>query len=119
MDAAACYDEMPYGDYAFASTHPDRLAAVATLHGLTPPPLETCRVLELGCASGGNLIPMAITMPHAQFTGIDISPRQVARGEETIAALGLENIRLETADIVAFSAPPGSFDYVLCHGVYS
>ena len=59
------YDEMPYEGHAYAQTHPSRLSVVATLFGLDPPPVETCRVLELGCASGGNLIPMAEGLPGA------------------------------------------------------
>jgi hypothetical protein len=40
---------------------------VAALHGLDAPPVTRCRVLELGCASGGNLIPMAGTLPDCRF----------------------------------------------------
>ena len=74
------YDEMPYEGHAYAQTHPSRLAVVATLFGLSPPPVETCRVLELGSAAGGNLIPMAEGLPKATFVGIDLSARQVADG---------------------------------------
>lgn len=72
------YDEVPYESYPFAQTHPDRLATVATLLGLRPAPVEQCRVLELGCAGGGNLIPMALTLPESTFVGIDLSARQIA-----------------------------------------
>src|SRR5947209_4017238 len=74
------YDTVPYHSHPFAQTHPDRLATVATLLGLKPPPVERCRVLELGCAGGGNLIPMALGPPESTFTGIDLSIRQVADG---------------------------------------
>ena len=53
------YDEIPYESQSFSQTHPDRLATIATLFGMTPPPVRRCRVLELGCAMGANLIPMA------------------------------------------------------------
>src|SRR5262245_50406828 len=45
------YDEVPYASRPFPQTHPDHLAAVATLFGMEPPPVERCRVLELGCAA--------------------------------------------------------------------
>ncbi len=48
------YDLVPYES---RPTHPDRLAIVTTLFGMRPP-VNRCRVLELGCASGGNLIPI-------------------------------------------------------------
>ena len=48
------YDEVPYESYPYSQTHPSRLATIATLFGLKPPSVERCRVLELGCAGGGN-----------------------------------------------------------------
>lgn len=113
------YDEILYTDNSFAETHPDRLAAAATLFGLAPPPLEGCRVLELGCGTGGNLIPMAASLPSASFLGIDLSARQVAEGEKTTALLRLGNINLRHQSILDFGADEGSFDYIICHGVYS
>ena len=71
--AHSSYDDVPYGNLAFAQTHPDRLATVGRLFGLPTPAVGRCRVLELGCASGGNLIPMAFNLPGAEFVGIDLS----------------------------------------------
>ena len=113
------YDEMPYINLPFAPTTPWRLAAQAQLFGLHPPPVETCRVLELGCASGDSLIPMALVLPQARFLGIDLSGRQVARGQETIARLGLANIELRHADIAGVDAAYGKYDYIASHGIYS
>jgi tRNA G46 methylase TrmB len=48
-------------------------------------------VLELGCASGGNLIPMAYGLPESEFVGIDYAARQIAEGQAAVAALGLDN----------------------------
>ncbi|HEV3416510.1 MAG TPA: class I SAM-dependent methyltransferase, partial [Pirellulales bacterium] len=72
------YDQVPYPRHTYGFTHPDRLATLAILNGLEPPSVETCRVLELGCASGSNLIPMAYALPQAEFIGIDLSARQIA-----------------------------------------
>jgi methyltransferase-like protein/SAM-dependent methyltransferase len=113
------YDEVPYHSNPIAQTHPDRLATVALLFGLRAPALETCRVLELGCAAGGNLIPLAVTLPDGRFVGVDLSQRQVAMGQKTIDALGLRNIRLEHRSIVDIGPEFGEFDYILCHGVFS
>jgi SAM-dependent methyltransferase len=117
--ATTSYDEIPYGNPSFAVTHPDRLAAVATLYGLRPAPVERCRVLELGCASGGNLLPLAELLPHSRFVGIDLSPGQVARGRAAIEALGLANVRLMPLDIAGVPEDFGAFDYIICHGLYS
>ena len=43
--------KLPYPRHAYGFTHPDRLATLATLHGLEPPPIERARILEVGCAA--------------------------------------------------------------------
>jgi methyltransferase-like protein/SAM-dependent methyltransferase len=95
------------------------MAVMATLLGLDPPPLAACRVLELGCANGHNLLPMALNLPSSQFVGVDLSARQVADGRAAIAELGLTNFNLRHASILDVDASYGEFDYILCHGVYS
>jgi cyclopropane fatty-acyl-phospholipid synthase-like methyltransferase len=116
---ADSYDELPYESKPEPPTHPDHLATVATLMGLAPAPPERCRVLELGCATGGNLLPMAATLPHSEFVGLDLSPRQIAGARETADALGLTNVTLLARSLTEVDESFGAFDYVLCHGVYS
>jgi methyltransferase-like protein len=113
------YDAVPYDSLAFHETHPDHLASLARLCGLEPPPVATARVLEIGCASGGNLMPMACVLPHARFLGIDPSRRQIAEGQATIDALSIPNLRLEAVGIEDLDPRLGPFDYILVHGVYS
>jgi methyltransferase-like protein/SAM-dependent methyltransferase len=118
--ASRCrYDEVPYESRPFPQTHPDNLATVATLFGMRPPPVERCRVLELGCASGGNLIPLAVTLPAGNFVGVDLSGRQIADGRRVVSALGLRNVELHHRSILDVGPDLGEFEYVLCHGVYS
>ncbi len=109
---------MPYPGHAFAQTHPDRLATVATLFGLSPAAPAACRLLELGCGDGGNLVPMAYALPDAAFTGIDLSATAVERAAALARALALENLDVRVADLQALP-DLGSFDYVIAHGVYS
>ena len=59
-DLRRCYDEMPYPNIAKPFTHISRLAAIGVLRGLNPVCPAHCQVLELGCADGGNLLPMAL-----------------------------------------------------------
>lgn len=114
------YDEVVYPGAAFPQTHPDRLATLATLFGGRPRPAEHCRVLELGCGDGANLIAIAYALPGAELVGIDLNAAAIARGRETIAALGLTNARLQAGDIAALDAGAlGRFDHVIAHGVYS
>jgi len=119
-DAGKAYDAFPYESYPFANTHPDRLLVLSRLSGLVPGPVERVRVLELGCASGGNLVPVAAELPGGRFVGVDASARQVADGQRLVDALGLANCELRAADILTLDpAELGTFDIVSCHGVYS
>jgi len=113
------YDEIPYEGFARFETHPDHLAALARLFDVSSPEVESCRVLEVGCARGDNLIPMAVSLPMAQFVGIDVSRRQIEEGRATIVAMGLTNVELLEQSIMDVTADFGSFDYIVAHGVYS
>jgi methyltransferase-like protein/SAM-dependent methyltransferase len=117
--AATSYDEVPYGSNVFFYTHPDRLAALASLLEMHTPPIDRCRVLELGCGTGANLLPMAQDLPDSRFVGIDLSPRQIGMGQAVVDALGLANIELKAMSILDVDASFGLFDYIICHGVYS
>ena len=112
------YDEVPYESHPYPQSHPDRLATVATLFGMKPTPIAKCRVLELGCAAGGNLIPMAASLPDSEFVGVDGSARQIADGQELVDALKLRNITLRAADFNDLGDEQ-PFDYIIAHGVYS
>lgn len=116
---ATSYDEVPYISVAIPPSHPDRMATVARLFGLPAPDTQSARVLELGCASGGNLLPMAETLPGGTFVGVDFSNRQVQTGRQTISAAGLTNVNLEHQDILNVGPELGQFDYIIVHGVYS
>lgn len=113
------YDEIPYSNIPHPDSHPDHLATLGHLFGLSPAPVTRCRVLELGCAGGGNLIPMAFHLPGSEFLGVELSGRQVEIASKTIRDLHLPNVRVRQADILEIDRSWGYFDYIVCHGVYS
>ena len=115
----ADYDDFLYDDYPFAETHPDWLATLAALFGLQPAPATGCRVLELGCGLGGNLLGMGVALPESEFVGVDLSANQVAVGQAAVEAIGLRNVHLHAMDIQQVDESLGAFDYIVCHGVYS
>jgi methyltransferase-like protein len=117
--ATNAYDDMPYPGTAQAESHPDRLATLALLHGMTPAAPDRCRVLELGCSDGGNLIPIAYGLPDSQFLGLDFSAREIATGQQRIASFGLNNVTLRQMNILEAGPELGQFDYILACGVYS
>ena len=113
------YDEIPYESNPFFQSHPRWLATVAQLFGIKPPALENARILELGCASGGNLVPVAESLPGSTCLGIDLSQRQISDGQAFVKATGLSNVELKQVSILDFDKSYGQFDYIICHGVFS
>ncbi len=112
------YDAVPYQSHPYATTRPANLYTVGTLFGVSAPDFRTARVLELGCAGGNNLIPLAFQYPDGHYTGIDFSERQIEAANETVSALELNNIEFIArpfADLPSLD----KFDYIICHGVYS
>src|SRR4051812_3689077 len=112
------HDQVLYPAGTFEQTHPSRLATLATLFGMRPAPVERCRVLELGCGRGGNLVPMAEALPDATFVGVDLAPRPIAEAQEWAERLGLGNLSFRCCDILELDPEPGSYDYIVAHGVY-
>jgi len=117
--AENAYDEVLYEGHPFAQTHPDRLATIARVFGMAPAAPSGCRLLEIGCGDGGNLVPMAYTLPESRFVGIDAGLRGIAKGSQLAREAGVPNVELRHLDILAAGADLGTFDYIVAHGVYS
>lgn len=113
------YDAVAYPGYTHPQTHPDRLGVVGTLFGLEPAPFNRCRVLELACGTGSNLIPMAWGAPQSEFVGIDLAGVPIAQGQQMIQDLGLTNIKLVHGNVAGITDDWGKFDYIIAHGFYS
>lgn len=113
------YDDISYPGRAYYVTRPDHLATLGTLYGMAPAPPGRCRVLELGCGIGGNLLPMAHQYPESEFVGLDLSRREIEKALGQAEAFGLRNVALHHGDIADMIDAFGSFDYIISHGVYS
>jgi methyltransferase-like protein/SAM-dependent methyltransferase len=119
-DAISVYDKVLYPPAVFPQTHPNRLATIAFLRGMQPAPINRCRVLELGCGVGSNLIGMAFQLPESGFIGLDLARRPIASGQSFVKELGLENIALHSMDVCEASRERfGRFDFIIAHGLYS
>ncbi|MGE3320160.1 MAG: methyltransferase regulatory domain-containing protein [Candidatus Berkiella sp.] len=116
---AFSYDITEYESRSYAQTHPDHLYTLAKLFGLQPTEFAHARILELGCASGGNIIPLACQAPSAYIVGVDLSAVQIQRAARTIKELKLTNIEVFHLSIEDISEAFGQFDYIICHGIYS
>ncbi|AFI89899.1 methyltransferase domain-containing protein [Pectobacterium parmentieri] len=116
---AQSYDRKVYESSAFSFSSPGHLRAAAQLFGLESVPLAQARVLELGCAGGGNLLPFALAYPQAHVVGVDLSVMQIEQGQELVTALGIKNLHLHTMSLTDITPEFGEFDYIIAHGVFS
>jgi methyltransferase-like protein/16S rRNA G527 N7-methylase RsmG len=113
------YNVVAYQSSPFPQAHINRLATMATLFGIDPPDVHSCRVLELGCGEGVHLIPMAMEYPDSQFVGIDVADRPIARATQLASDLEVPNARFRVADLRQLGGQPGECDYLIAHGLYS
>jgi methyltransferase-like protein/SAM-dependent methyltransferase len=113
------YDMVAYPGHAYVQTYPDHIATLARLCGLSPAPLENCRVLEVGCNDAANVIPMALALPHASFRAFDLTASSIERGRALVRELNIANLALEQLDICEAPDCMGEFDYIIAHGFYS
>ena len=118
--APNAYDAVAYPTMLFRHSQPDRLAAIARLHGLAPADIATAHVLEIGGGDGLNAIALAAAFPNATFVNFDLAEEPVARGRRWSAAAGLGNVRHEVLDILEAAERLGTpFDYIFAHGIYA
>jgi SAM-dependent methyltransferase len=113
------YEIVRYAGMPFAQTHPDRLATMARLFGMTPPDIRHARVLEIGCCDGGNLIPMALSLPESECVGIDLTSVDIEAARRAAAEVGVANVQFHAMDLTELPGPLGQFDYIVCHGLYT
>lgn len=112
------YDEVPYNSLPFRACHPETMAVIAAMEGLEPAPAQKCRVMEIGCAGGGHLLPIAAAYVDSEFVGVDLSSVQIGQAQELAEAADLKNVTLLAKDICQYT-PQGEFDFIIAHGVYS
>ncbi|WP_395735939.1 methyltransferase regulatory domain-containing protein [Prosthecobacter sp.] len=114
------YDHVPYPCNAYPQTHPGHLQTIAFLRGLQSAPAERCRYLEIGCGDGGNLTPLAYTLPGSTFLGIDLAASSIETATRHAGAMGLPNVEYQALDLMALDPKSmGQWDYIVAHGFFS
>lgn len=101
------------------STDPAVTAVAAKLAGLDLRRPACANILEIGCASGHNLLPLAARWPDSHFTGIDFSSAAIHEARRRAVGAGLTNVEFIEADLSTFDPGEDSYDFILAHGVYS
>lgn len=116
----ALYQTAPYPAVSHPSTDPAVTAVAAKLAGLDVVPPSGARILDIGCATGHNLLPLAARWPDSRFTGIDFSDAAITDARETAREAGLENVEFHSADLREFDPGDGvQYDFIIAHGFYS
>jgi len=113
------YEQKPYRTVARPESHPERLSAIARSMDLPASNPDSCRVLELGCGTGGNILPWAERYAESTFTAIDNASNHIDVAQHTAQQMNLRNIEFRVDDISSCSLKKASYDYIVCHGVYS
>jgi len=113
------YQSSAYPSMSHPSTDPAVTATAAKLAGLDIPTPACADILEIGCASGHNLLPLAARWPESRFTGIDFSKAAIEEARNAAREAGLNNIEFIECDLRNFDPGDGSFDFIIAHGIYS
>lgn len=111
------YAKVAYWSLPHHNADPNRIAAVARLHGIEPPDPRRARVLELGGGDGGNSLAIAAAWPEAHCTCYDLSDAAIERGRGLAERAKLTNVELRAADLLELPEHLGEFDYVVLHGL--
>jgi methyltransferase-like protein/2-polyprenyl-3-methyl-5-hydroxy-6-metoxy-1,4-benzoquinol methylase len=120
MEETFSYDRIPYPSKIFSQTNPDRLATMARLYGIEPPDFENCRVLELGCGNGSNLLAQSFVFPEIEFVGIDLAENHIADAKQSARELNLPNVVFHQMDVMQMQPEEfGKFDFIIAHGLIS
>jgi SAM-dependent methyltransferase len=113
------YQSRGYPPMSHPSTDPAATVVAAWFSGLRPPDPATARILEIGCASGQNLLPLAVRWPGAICTGADISEDAIAQARRRAVEAGIRNATFVVADLRDLELSGQEFDFIIAHGVFS
>jgi len=120
MPSDFIYDNVPYPSFVFPQTSPDRLATLARVHGIDTASPANCRMLELGCGDGTNLLALAYALPNSHFVGIDLAATHIDSAKAAAEKLDLSNVEFFKLDVTTVDAATlGEFDYIVAHGLFS
>ena len=75
---------------------------------------QDCRILEIGCGDGGNLLPFA--QMGCYTLGVDIDEGRIADARRFFAECGTKGDFI-ASDVFLLDKQHGSFDIIICHDV--
>lgn len=120
MASEFAYDKVVYPSFVFPYIRPAKFGAIARLHGIDVGEIDRCRVLEIGCGDGANLMSIAYALPEAECVGFDLSGERIEEAKTGAREIGISNTSFFEMDLMAFDPErSGKFDFIIAHGFYS
>jgi 2-polyprenyl-3-methyl-5-hydroxy-6-metoxy-1,4-benzoquinol methylase len=114
------YETRVYPAMSHPLSDPAVCAVAAVLGGLSPRHPAGARILEIGCCSGMNLIPLAMRWPGSRFDGLDLSVSSIHEAVKLAAAAEVRNVDFQAVDLRDFAVPDDrKYDYIIAHGFFS
>ena len=107
------------GRFCFPLSSPSRLNAIANLFGVRAVDVNAASILEIGCANGGNIIPLAARYPKSNFMGVDPSDEKIKSAKQNAEDLDLKNVQFQNEKILDLEFGSKTFDYVIAPRIYS
>lgn len=108
-----------YPSMSHPPAHPSIMAATALLGGVRLAPSHDWHILEVGCASGHHILPIAQSYPQARITAIDLDAHAITEARRLADLAKISNIEFHCADLTAWQPPARHYDLIIAHGVFS
>ena len=118
MSLPTSYDTTFFRSKLHRGRHIESIHTNCLLRGVQTEAPFNARVLEIGCATGHAIIPMATEYPQAQFVGVDPSNAQIQEGASCSSKLGLSNIDFRCGTVSDVIGKTEKFDYILCFQIW-
>jgi trans-aconitate methyltransferase len=99
--------------------HPSLMAATALLGGVRLAPSHEWHILEIGCASGHHILPIAQAYPQARITAIDLDANAITEARRLAHLAKISNIEFLCADLTTWQPTAQHYDLIIAHGVFS
>ena len=114
--AKSPYDQVPYRTFPRRQTHPERLAAVGRLFGMTPAPVTAVPCARNRLRVGREPGAAGLCFAGQPIPGNRSGPAAGCRGVQNRGGAGAENCRYHVLDFSDLRLADGPFDYILAHG---
>ncbi len=114
-DVKRLYERYPF-PHGFEKNKPDFLFAFWWCIHFSKSVLTGSRIFDAGCGTGHKLIAMALSMPEANFVGMDLSKQSVKVAGRLAAEYKVSNVELHQGNIMEMTFDE-KFDFIQSSGV--